>query len=91
MDGTFFCSSKRYYKVFEILCEDKNANKIVLLIYVLTSHKSYNLYAYLFNNIKNLIINAIGEVELKILPLCLILKKLLEKKYQKFFLKVLFS
>ena len=61
MDGTFFCSPKRYYQVFNILGKDKNTNKIMPLIYVLMSHKSYNLYVCLFNNIKNLIINVIEK------------------------------
>ena len=52
MDGTFKCCPKGYYQLYNILGKDKNTGLIIPLIFVLMSHKSYDIYYYVFEYIK---------------------------------------
>ena len=51
MDGIFLSSPKKYYQIFNILGKEKNSGKIIPLIYVSMSHKSFDLYYTLFSHI----------------------------------------
>ena len=62
MDGTFLSSPKKYYQIFNILGKEKNSGKIIPLIYVLMSSKSFDLYYTLFSHINTLLIKLNIEV-----------------------------
>ena len=62
MDGIFLSSPKKYYQIFNILGKEKNSGKIIPLIYVLMSPKSFDLYYTLFSHINTLLIKLNIEV-----------------------------
>ena len=66
MDGTFKYCPKNFYQIYNIIgIEKDNGNKIPLM-YILMSSKSYQLYLYIFNYIKSLLIVSEINVNFKI-------------------------
>ena len=55
MDGTFKCCPKSYYPLYNIMGKEKNISLIIPLIFILMSHKSYDIYYYVFKFIKAII------------------------------------
>ena len=55
MDGTFKSCPKSFYQLYNIIGKDKNTGLIIPLIFVLMSHKSYDMYFYVFKFKKNIL------------------------------------
>ena len=55
MGGTFKCCPKSYYQFYNIMGKEKNTGLIIPLIFILMSHKSYDIYYYVFIFIKAII------------------------------------
>ena len=65
MDGTFKCCPKSYYQLYNIIRKEKNTGLIIPLISILMSHKSYDIYYYVFKFIKTIIRKQWLKLELK--------------------------
>ena len=55
MDGTFKSCPKSFYQLYNIIGKDKNTGLIIPLIFVLMSHKSYDMYYFVFKFMKNIL------------------------------------
>ena len=54
MEGTFK-SCPKSYQLYNIMGKEKNTGLIIPLIFILMSHKSYDIYYYVFKFIKTII------------------------------------
>ena len=53
LDGTFYSCPKNFYQLLVIHCYDLTTDLYIPCFYVLMSHKSKELYQWLFENLKN--------------------------------------
>lgn len=65
MDGTFHCSPKNYYQLFNIIWREKKTGILLPLIFILMTSKSFFLYQDIFENIKTLLSNNNISIDFK--------------------------
>ena len=65
MDGTFHCSPKNYYQLFNIIWREKKTGILLPLIFILMTSKSFFLYQNIFENIKTLLSNNNISIDFK--------------------------
>lgn len=87
MDGTFKYCPRNYYQIYNIIGLDNN-NRIPI-IYILMSSKSYELYIYLFNYIKSLILLYEIDVDLDKISFTIDFEKAVRKAIIKLIFKLI--
>ena len=88
MDGTFKYCHRNYYQIYNIIGLDNNNNRIPI-IYILMSSKSYELYIYLFNYIKSLILLYEIDVDLDKISFTIDFEKAVRKAIIKLIFKLI--
>jgi hypothetical protein len=88
MDGTFKYCPRNYYQIYNIIGLDNNNNRIPI-IYILMSSKSYELYIYLFNYIKSLILLYEIDVDLDKISFTIDFEKAVRKAIIKLIFKLI--
>ena len=89
MDGTFKYCPRNYYQIYNIIGLDNNNNNRIPIIYILMSSKSYELYIYLFNYIKSLILLYEIDVDLDKISFTIDFEKAVRKAIIKLIFKLI--